>query len=197
MFWPKNVCWSKKKMAESYKFLCFIWPLADTKKIWCHIRPAAETYKSFLLHSVQYFLAESYCSYTRMFLFKYDKSFIHLSRKMITDIQLAIFSNVLGVSLFLIVIIYHYISSIFTNCKFFSKDTLIKTVRFLKWDHVSSVYYKKLRKFLNKTTSISRYRHGYHFLYRRKTRSKFWVLQGWRTAQARKKDGRANETERT
>ncbi|KZS10300.1 Dolichyl-diphosphooligosaccharide--protein glycosyltransferase subunit [Daphnia magna] len=30
---------------------------------------------------------------------------------MITDIQLAIFSNVLGVSLFLMVILYHYISA--------------------------------------------------------------------------------------
>jgi Oligosaccaryltransferase len=30
---------------------------------------------------------------------------------MITDIQLAIFANVLGVSLFLLVILYHYISA--------------------------------------------------------------------------------------
>jgi hypothetical protein len=36
---------------------------------------------------------------------------LFLSRKMITDIQLAIFSNVLGVSLFLMVILYHYISA--------------------------------------------------------------------------------------
>ena len=30
---------------------------------------------------------------------------------MITDVQLAIFANVLGVSLFLLVILYHYISA--------------------------------------------------------------------------------------
>jgi len=30
--------------------------------------------------------------------------------KMITDVQLAIFANVLGVSLFLLVVLYHYIS---------------------------------------------------------------------------------------
>jgi len=30
--------------------------------------------------------------------------------EMITDIQLAIFANVLGVSLFLLVVLYHYIS---------------------------------------------------------------------------------------
>ena len=31
-------------------------------------------------------------------------------KKMITDVQLAIFANVLGVSLFLLVVLYHYIS---------------------------------------------------------------------------------------
>ncbi|XP_050682718.1 dolichyl-diphosphooligosaccharide--protein glycosyltransferase subunit 4 [Leptidea sinapis] len=30
---------------------------------------------------------------------------------MITDIQLAVFSNVLGVSIFLLVILYHYINA--------------------------------------------------------------------------------------
>jgi hypothetical protein len=30
---------------------------------------------------------------------------------MITDIQLAIFANVLGVSLFLLVVLYHYVAS--------------------------------------------------------------------------------------
>ncbi|KAJ0173911.1 hypothetical protein K1T71_010057 [Dendrolimus kikuchii] len=31
--------------------------------------------------------------------------------KMITDIQLAVFSNILGVSIFLLVILYHYINA--------------------------------------------------------------------------------------
>nr|XP_018898386.1 PREDICTED: dolichyl-diphosphooligosaccharide--protein glycosyltransferase subunit 4 [Bemisia tabaci] len=30
---------------------------------------------------------------------------------MITDVQLAVFANVLGVSLFLLVVLYHYISA--------------------------------------------------------------------------------------
>jgi len=33
------------------------------------------------------------------------------AEKMISDIQLAIFANVLGVSLFLLVVLYHYIAS--------------------------------------------------------------------------------------
>ena len=33
-----------------------------------------------------------------------------LQVKMITDVQLAIFANVLGVSLFLLVVLYHYVS---------------------------------------------------------------------------------------
>jgi len=32
------------------------------------------------------------------------------AEEMITDVQLAIFANVLGVSLFLLVVLYHYIS---------------------------------------------------------------------------------------
>ncbi|XP_026461795.1 dolichyl-diphosphooligosaccharide--protein glycosyltransferase subunit 4-like [Ctenocephalides felis] len=34
---------------------------------------------------------------------------------MITDVQLAIFSNILGVSLFLLVVLYHYINANFSK----------------------------------------------------------------------------------
>lgn len=33
-----------------------------------------------------------------------------LPRRMITDVQLAIFANMLGVSLFLLVVLYHYVA---------------------------------------------------------------------------------------
>lgn len=33
-----------------------------------------------------------------------------LVRRMITDVQLAIFANMLGVSLFLLVVLYHYVA---------------------------------------------------------------------------------------
>lgn len=33
-----------------------------------------------------------------------------LARRMITDVQLAIFANMLGVSLFLLVVLYHYVA---------------------------------------------------------------------------------------
>lgn len=33
-----------------------------------------------------------------------------LLRRMITDVQLAIFANMLGVSLFLLVVLYHYVA---------------------------------------------------------------------------------------
>jgi hypothetical protein len=45
---------------------------------------------------------------------------------MITDIQLAIFSNVLGVSIFLLIILYHYISvNSSKNCKLKNHSILI------------------------------------------------------------------------
>ncbi|XP_073845995.1 dolichyl-diphosphooligosaccharide--protein glycosyltransferase subunit 4 [Musca autumnalis] len=40
---------------------------------------------------------------------------------MITDVQLAIFSNVLGVFLFLLVVLYHYINAN-SSCKSVSKN---------------------------------------------------------------------------
>ncbi|XP_041265912.1 dolichyl-diphosphooligosaccharide--protein glycosyltransferase subunit 4-like [Onychostruthus taczanowskii] len=33
-----------------------------------------------------------------------------VARRMITDVQLAIFANMLGVSLFLLVVLYHYVA---------------------------------------------------------------------------------------
>ena len=32
--------------------------------------------------------------------------------RMITDVQLAVFANVLGVSLFLLVVLYHYVAAV-------------------------------------------------------------------------------------
>lgn len=37
-------------------------------------------------------------------------SVLLLLRSMITDVQLAIFANMLGVSLFLLVVLYHYVA---------------------------------------------------------------------------------------
>ncbi|XP_075166481.1 dolichyl-diphosphooligosaccharide--protein glycosyltransferase subunit 4 [Haematobia irritans] len=41
---------------------------------------------------------------------------------MISDVQLAIFSNVLGVFLFLLVVLYHYINANSSNNKSISKN---------------------------------------------------------------------------
>ncbi|XP_055504073.1 dolichyl-diphosphooligosaccharide--protein glycosyltransferase subunit 4-like [Leucoraja erinacea] len=35
---------------------------------------------------------------------------MHRCHRMITDVQLAIFANMLGVSLFLLVVLYHYVA---------------------------------------------------------------------------------------
>jgi hypothetical protein len=44
-FGRKTCAGRKKRMAESYKFLCVIWPLAETYKFLCNIRTGAESYK--------------------------------------------------------------------------------------------------------------------------------------------------------
>lgn len=49
----------------------------------------------------------NYPDYNILTFFYYPR----LGNAMITDVQLAIFANVLGVSLFLLVVLYHYISA--------------------------------------------------------------------------------------
>jgi hypothetical protein len=39
-----------------------------------------------------------------------ERGLFEVFRRMITDIQLAIFANILGVSLFLLVVLYHYVA---------------------------------------------------------------------------------------
>ncbi|XP_075215685.1 dolichyl-diphosphooligosaccharide--protein glycosyltransferase subunit 4 [Lycorma delicatula] len=46
--------------------------------------------------------------------FKYVQG-VKVKNRMISDVQLAVFANFLGVSLFLLVVVYHYISANYTK----------------------------------------------------------------------------------
>lgn len=48
--------------------------------------------------------------YLTSLLFIYISPFLLLVSRMVTDVQLAIFANMLGVSLFLLVVLYHYVA---------------------------------------------------------------------------------------
>ena len=46
----------------------------------------------------------------KLYIQSIDKSHTKKLSKMITDVQLAVFCNVLGVTIFLLVVLYHYVS---------------------------------------------------------------------------------------